>query len=108
MVSTQSQLGLILVTTASETEARTIAKSLVEAQLAACVTLTPIQSLYRWQGTIHNDSEYQLAIKTDLSLFEKIAAKITQQHSYDLPEIIAVPMVKTTERYGNWVREQIL
>ncbi len=103
-----SQLGLVLVTTASEAEAHTIAKGLIDARLAACVTLTPIQSIYRWQGDIQSDAEYQLMIKTDLALFEQIATQIAQQHSYDLPEIIAVPMVKSTTEYGQWIREQIL
>lgn len=102
-----SQLGLVLVTTASETEAGTIAKGLIEARLAACVALTPIRSIYRWQGTIHNESEYQLAIKTDLALFEQIATYIKQQHSYDLPEIIAVPIVENTEEYGQWIKQQV-
>ena len=103
-----SQLGLVLVTAGSETEARAIAKSLIETQLAACVTLTPIRSLYRWQGVIHDETEYQLTIKTDLTLFKEIAAKVTQQHSYDLPEIIAVPIVESTQQYDRWVREQIV
>lgn len=103
-----AQLGLVLITTASETEARAIAEGLIDARLAACVTLTPVQSLYRWQGKVHNDAEYQLTIKTDLALFDRIAEQVTQQHSYDLPEIIAVPMVKSTEEYGQWIGEQIL
>lgn len=106
-MASSSQLGLILVTAGSETEAQTIAQQLIEAQLAACVALTPIQSIYRWQGTIHHDAEYQLAIKTDLALFEQIATNVRQNHSYELPEIIAVPMVKSTEDYGTWVREQL-
>ncbi|MEM9265050.1 MAG: divalent-cation tolerance protein CutA [Cyanobacteria bacterium P01_F01_bin.13] len=101
------QLGLVLITTASEAEAHSLAQSLVKARLAACVALTPIQSIYRWQGAIQNDSEYQLVIKTDLALFDQIAAQVTQQHSYDVPEIIAVPMVKSTESYGQWVMEQV-
>ena len=102
-----SQLGFVLVTTASEIEARTIAESLINAQLAACITLTPTQSIYRWQGAVHHDSEYQLVIKTDLALFEQIATQVTQQHSYELPEIVAVPLVKSTEAYGRWMREQL-
>lgn len=100
------QLGLILVTTGSETEARTIAKSLIDTQLAACVALKPIESIYRWQGDVHHDTEYQLMIKTDLALFDQITAHITQQHSYELPEIVAVPLVGT-EAYGQWVKEQL-
>ena len=104
---TSSQLGLVLVTAASEAEAQAIAEHLINAQLAACVTLAPIRSVYRWQGTVHQDSEYQLTIKTDLSLFDQIAAQVTQRHSYELPEIIAVPMIKSTTAYGQWVQEQL-
>ncbi|MEM7063227.1 MAG: divalent-cation tolerance protein CutA [Cyanobacteria bacterium P01_B01_bin.77] len=102
-----SQLGLVLVTAASETEAQTIAKSLIDGRLAACVAVKPIQSIYRWQGTIHHDSEYQLVIKTDLTLFEQIVAQVIQQHSYELPEIIAVPIVESTKEYAQWVREEL-
>ena len=104
---TTSQLGLVLVTAASETEACAIASSLVETRLAACVSLNPIQSIYRWQGTIHRDTEYQLVIKTDLALFDQIATQVTQQHSYDLPEIIAVPIANSTDTYGQWIKEQV-
>lgn len=102
-----AQLGLILVTTASESEAHQIAKALVESRLAACVAFTPIQSVYRWQGEIHSDGEYQLMIKTDLSLFEQIVSQVTQHHSYELPEIIAVPMAASSTGYGQWIREQV-
>ncbi len=102
-----SPLGLVLVTTASEAEARHIAEGLIEQRLAACITLIPIQSVYRWQGTVHHDDEYQLVIKTDLSLFEKIVSQVTQHHSYELPEIIAVPMVDSLPQYGQWIRDQL-
>lgn len=103
-----SQLGLIFVTTASESEARTIAKSLINARLAACITITPIESIYRWQGDIQSDSEYQLVIKSDLALFDQISDHVTQQHSYELPEIIAIPMTHSTQAYGRWVLAQVL
>ncbi|MEM7795444.1 MAG: divalent-cation tolerance protein CutA [Cyanobacteria bacterium P01_C01_bin.118] len=106
-MASSSQLGLVLVTAGSETQAQEIAQALIEAQLAACVALNPVQSIYRWQGTIHHDAEYQLVIKTDLALFEQIAAKVIQNHSYELPEIIAVPLTKSTEDYGAWVRQQL-
>lgn len=102
-----SQLGLVLVTAGSESEAQQIADSLIQARLAACVALMPIQSVYRWQGTIHHDGEYQLTIKTDLSLFEKIVDQVNKHHSYELPEIIAVPIAASTADYGQWIREQL-
>ena len=106
-MASSSQLGLVLVTTGSDAEAQTIAQDLIESQLAACVALNPIRSIYRWQGTIQHDSEYQLVIKTDLALFDQIAARVIQNHSYDLPEIIAVPLAQSTEGYGDWIREQL-
>ncbi|MGD1948916.1 MAG: divalent-cation tolerance protein CutA [Leptolyngbyaceae cyanobacterium] len=102
-----SQLGLVLVTAGSETEAQTIANNLLNDRLAACVTYHPIQSIYRWQGAIQHDTEYQLVIKTDLTHFEHIAKLVTQSHSYELPEIIAVPIVRNTEQYGEWIGQQI-
>lgn len=102
-----TQLGLVLVTTSSEAESRKIAEHLLGAHLAACVTFTPVQSIYRWQGKIHQDAEYQLVIKTDLALFDQIAHQVRQLHSYELPEIIAVPFADSTSDYGQWIREQL-
>lgn len=61
--------GVVLVTTASIEEAEAIANALVEAELAACVSLLPIHSIYIWQGKLHKEQEWQLLIKTDLALF---------------------------------------
>ena len=106
-MTASSQLGLVLVTAGSETEAQTIASNLLNERLAACVTYHPIQSIYRWQGVIQYDTEYQLVIKTKLTHFEQIAQLVTQSHSYDLPEIIAVPVMRSTEQYGEWIGQQI-
>lgn len=78
--------GLVLVTAASEAEAENLAKSLVENKLAACVSLSPIRSVYSWQGEIHSESEWQLLIKTNLAKFEALKTKIQELHSYEVPE----------------------
>jgi periplasmic divalent cation tolerance protein len=62
--------GVVLVTAASEAEAENLAKSLVEHKLAACVSLSPIRSIYTWQGEIHSESEWQLVIKTQYGLLK--------------------------------------
>jgi len=69
-------------------EAEAIAKSLVENQLAACVSLSPIRSIYTWQGEIHSAAEWQLVIKTELAKFEDLKTKVRAMHSYEVPEII--------------------
>jgi periplasmic divalent cation tolerance protein len=100
---TNSTYGVVLVTVASLPEGKAIATKLIEEQLAACVNLFPINSIYLWQGKINQDQEYQLIIKTDLSKFDELAAKIKTLHSYEVPEIIALPIVAGSKPYLNWL-----
>jgi len=99
--------GVVLVTGSSQQEAEAIATSLVKSQLAACVSLVPIQSIYTWQGELHQEQEWQLLIKTDLSKFQTLAAKIRELHSYEVPEIIALPIIAGSQPYLNWISEQV-
>ncbi|MFW6358906.1 MAG: divalent-cation tolerance protein CutA, partial [Chroococcales cyanobacterium] len=85
--------GIVLVTASSQEEGKAIASVLVEEKLAACVSLIPVASIYTWQDKVHSESEWQLMIKTDLAIFSTLEAKIREYHSYDVPEIIALPIV---------------
>jgi periplasmic divalent cation tolerance protein len=91
-MANNSTYGVVLVTVASLTAGKAIAISLIEAKLAACVNLFPLDSIYLWEGKINQEPEYQLIIKTDLSKFDELAAKIKTLHSYEVPEIIALPI----------------
>jgi periplasmic divalent cation tolerance protein len=104
---TPSDYGVVLVTASSQKEAETIAGSLIESQLAACVNLLPIHSIYTWQGQIHSASEWQLIIKTDLSLFSQLEKKIKELHSYEVPEIIALPILAGSQPYLKWISDQV-
>ena len=95
--------GVVLVTTASETEAENLAIALLNERLAACVSIYPMRSIYRWQGQIENEREWQLVIKTDLKLFEQLSAKIQELHSYAVPEIIVLPIVAGSQTYLDWL-----
>lgn len=106
LVSPGHPLGVVLVTIDTEEKAVALAQALVEARLAACVSLSPIQSVYRWQGTVNCDREWQLVIKTDLSRFDDLAQFITQHHPYDVPEIIALPITAGSTPYLTWMKEQ--
>jgi periplasmic divalent cation tolerance protein len=97
--------GVVLVTAGSEAEAEKIARVLVENKLAACVSLSPIRSIYSWQGEIRSDSEWQLVIKTDLAKFEDLKTKIQELHSYEVPEIIAIPIVAGSKAYLDWLSQ---
>ena len=97
---------VVLVTVASKEEGERIAHTLVHDQLAACVNiLSPIQSIYRWEGKIQNDVELLLMIKTRRALFEDLSARIRALHSYESPEVIALPIVAGVESYLGWIRD---
>ncbi|MBD2096899.1 divalent-cation tolerance protein CutA [Trichocoleus sp. FACHB-591] len=99
--------GVVLVTATSQVEAEAIAEALITAKLAACVSFTPIHSIYTWQGQVHKDQEWQLFIKTDLAQFAALVAKVQEVHSYDVPEIIALPIVAGSPAYLQWLGEQV-
>jgi periplasmic divalent cation tolerance protein len=99
--------GVVLVTAASQEEADAIASALVETKLAACVTLLPVRSIYTWQGKVNCESEWQLVIKTDLAYFSTLEAKIKELHSYQVPEIIALPIVAGSQSYLAWISDNV-
>lgn len=103
MTEKLTSFGVVLVTTASETEAENLAIALLNDRLAACVSIYPIRSIYRWQGQIENEREWQLTIKADLKQFEQLSAKIQELHTYAVPEIIALPIVAGSQTYLDWL-----
>ena len=95
---------VVLVTVGSESEAETIAGALLDERLAACVTIGgPIRSVYRWQGRIADDREWQLVIKTRVALFDALADRVRALHSYDVPEIIGLPVTAGSPPYLAWL-----
>lgn len=102
-----SEYGVVLTTVSSETEADAIATALIEAKLAACVNLFPIKSIYTWEGKMQRETEWQLVIKTRLDRFDELSAKVQELHSYDTPELIALPIERGAAGYLGWVGEQL-
>jgi periplasmic divalent cation tolerance protein len=97
---------VVLVTCGSEEEALKIANALVEERLAACANLiSPIRSIYRWEGKIWDEKEWLLVIKTQKHRFEELEKKVKTLHSYSVPEIISLPIVEGSSAYLNWIRE---
>jgi periplasmic divalent cation tolerance protein len=85
--------------------ASSIADSLVNSHLAACVNIIKgIESVYQWQGKIEHDQEFLLLIKTRKALFSQLKHKIQVLHDYELPEIIAVPIETGERNYLNWIQ----
>ncbi len=98
---------VILVTASSRQEAEILAQALVADKLAACVSFTQIHSVYTWQGKVNSDDEWQLVIKTHIDKFSQLETKVKEIHSYEVPEIIALPIVAGSLPYLSWISEQV-
>ena len=95
---------VVFMTAANGEEAARLADMLVGAHLAACVQILPeIESVYRWQGKIERQSEVLLLAKTTSSRFDELEKEVRALHSYDTPEIIAVPVTAGSTPYLDWL-----
>ena len=98
----------ITTTTGARHDAERIAAELVSRRLAACVQISgPIASTYRWQGAVETAEEWCCTVKTSREQFAAIEEVIKQLHSYELPELIATPIVDGSEAYLKWLGEQL-
>ena len=99
---------VIFSTCSSAEEAGRIARRLVEARLAACVTAVPgAQSTYHWKGAVEQSEEWLLVIKSNRDLFVQLKTQLQEMHSYEVPEVIAVPIVDGAESYLNWMDREM-
>lgn len=99
--------SVVLTTAGSEHEAKAIAEALITAELAACVSLFPMQSVYKWEGNVQHEAEWQLVIKTRLDRFDALSTKVKALHSYETPELIALPIATGSAEYLGWMGEQV-
>ena len=97
---------VVLSTTASQEEADKIAKALLENRAAACVQFTPIVSLYRWKGTIERTDEVRLLIKTTDALYPRVEKLIRENHSYEVPQIVKLPISAGLPEYLGWISQE--
>ncbi len=99
---------IVLCTCGNQEEASRIAEALVEERLAACVSIMPrVQSIYRWQGSVERAEELLLLVKTNGQRFPAVRDRIVELHSYDTPEIVALPIADGAEKYLSWLRDQV-
>jgi len=99
---------VVLSTCDSAESARQLARHLVERRVAACVNIFPsVTSVYRWKGKIEEAQEWLLVIKSRRDLFDALREEILKVHSYDVPEIVAMPIVDGSERYLAWLDEEL-
>jgi periplasmic divalent cation tolerance protein len=100
-------VSIIYSTTGSIEEARKIERMLVEEKLVACVNIIPkIESIYRWKGKIEEDNECVLLAKTTDKNIDKTIQRIKELHSYDVPDIVAIPITHGFKEYLDWVKDE--
>jgi periplasmic divalent cation tolerance protein len=100
---------VVLTTTPNIEEAENLAQKIVAAKLAACVQILPqMKSFYFWEGAIQQDTEHLLLIKTLEEKFPELEKFIKENHSYDVPEIVALSAEKVEENYLDWMRNYVI
>ena len=96
----------MVITTCPDREpAKRLADILVRQGLAACAQLFQIESVYTWKGEVCNENETMLYIKTKTALFDKVSAAIRENHTYEVPEVIQIPITDALPDYLNWIGE---
>ncbi len=99
---------VVLTTCSSASEAEALARRVVGAGMAACVSVIPqIRSFYRWKGEIENAEEWQLVIKTSREKFDPLRTLLETAHSYDLPELLALPIIDGSPNYLAWLDNEL-
>lgn len=95
---------IVMVTTANKQEAENIAQHLLQERLIACANITgPVSSLFHWADKLEKAEEYLVFMKTRKDLFEKLTETVKALHSYEIPEIIALPIVEGSKAYLAWL-----
>ena len=100
---------VVFTTCNSQEQGAQLARHLIEHRLAACVNiLTGVRSFYRWKGEIEQASEVVLLIKSRRDVFDKLREAIGQLHSYEIPEVIALPIVDGSDAYLSWLDRELV
>lgn len=99
---------VVFVTVGSSAEGERLARALIDERLAACVNrISGVQSVYRWEGKVEENTEELLVIKTRADRFAALEKRVRELHSYAVPEIIALPIMNGSEAYLKWLGEQV-
>lgn len=108
-MESSSEFRIVLVTCASGAEGRKIAKSVVGKKLAACVNILPgpVESVYRWKGSIEKSRERLLLIKTSTKRLKQLEEEVSRLHSYETPEFLVVTVAGGSQPYLSWLKNSL-
>ncbi|MEA3324882.1 MAG: divalent-cation tolerance protein CutA [Euryarchaeota archaeon] len=98
--------SVAILCTAPPARSEEIAKALIEEKLAACVNITGVRPYFRWEGKLCAEKEDLSTVKTRKERMKEIVSRITELHSYEVPEIIALPIIEGYVRYLEWILEE--
>lgn len=99
---------VVLVTAKDESEAKRLGEKLVSEKLAACVSLVPkVSSVYRWGGKIERADEVLILIKTSQEKLDRLIPRIKELHSYEVPEVLVLPIERGSPEYLKWLEESL-
>jgi periplasmic divalent cation tolerance protein len=99
---------VVLTTCAVESDAERMARALIDGRLAACVNVVPgVRSFYHWKGETQSSQEFLLIVKTSRDLFGALRAEMEKLHPYELPELLALPVVAGAEDYLSWLQSNL-
>jgi periplasmic divalent cation tolerance protein len=99
---------VVLTTCAAEADAERMARALVDGRLAACVSVVPgVRSFYHWKGATESSGEFLLIVKTSRDLFGALRAEMERIHPYEVPELLALPVVAGAENYLSWLQSNL-
>ena len=99
---------VVLTTCGAASDAERMARALVDGRLAACVNVVPgVRSFYHWKGEIVSGVEFLLIVKTSRDLFPALGAEMEKLHPYEVPELLALPVVAGAENYLRWLQSNL-
>lgn len=96
---------VVTTTCANRAEAQRLASSIVSNRFGACAQIDDVVSYYWWEGALHHETEWRVTVKTKVSLFAVLKKHICAEHSYSVPEIVALPVIDGSEEYLGWIDE---
>lgn len=107
-MSSSAGVVLVLTTIGADADAAALARTLVDEHLAACVNVLPVMtSIYRWKGAVEQDREQQIIIKTSLACLDRLQARVSELHPYELPEFLVLAASAGSAAYLEWVRTSV-
>ncbi|MDX1556737.1 MAG: divalent-cation tolerance protein CutA [Xanthomonadales bacterium] len=104
----ENDVWVVLCTCPDDDTASSLARELVETRLAACVNIVPeIRSVFRWQGEVQSEAEALMVVKTTAGRYPALEAWLLDNHPYDVPEVLALPVENALAAYGQWVAAEV-